>query len=147
GFILATASFILLSRFLTDEQFFSWGWRIPFLSSALMVIVGLYVRLQIAETPAFEAAVARNERVRVPLANVVREHAGTLTLATIGGISTFVVFYLMTVFALSWGTSQLGYSRDDFLVLQIVGVLFFAGMIPVAAIGADRLGRMNMMVI
>src|SRR5690606_3704145 len=140
GFILATGVFIILSRVLTDEQFFAWGWRIPFLSSALMVVVGLYVRLQIAETPAFQAAIEKNERVRVPLVNVFREHAGTLLLATLGGITTFVVFYLMTVFSLSWGTSQLGFTRDEFLILQIIGVLFFAGFIPVSAIIADRNG-------
>ena len=85
--------------------------------------------------------------MRVPLVNVIKEHRGTLVLATIGGICTFVVFYLMTVFALSWGTTELGYSRQEFLILQMVGVLFFAGMIPVAAIGADRWGRMPMMAI
>jgi Sugar phosphate permease len=146
GFILATGVFIILSRVLTDEQFFAWGWRIPFLSSALMVVVGLYVRLQIAETPAFQAAIEKNERVRVPLVNVFREHAGTLLLATLGGITTFVVFYLMTVFSLSWGTSQLGFTRDEFLILQIIGVLFFAGFIPVSAIIADRNGAYSAMV-
>ena len=146
GFILSTGVFILLSATLSDTQFFAWGWRIPFLASALLVFVGLYVRLKITETPAFEQALARNERVEVPLLVVLREHSVTLLLATLAAVTTFVIFYLMTVFTLSWGTSALGFERQQFLVLQIIGVLFFGAMIPVSALIADRVGRMPMLI-
>ena len=146
GFILSTGVFILLSATLSDTQFFAWGWRIPFLASALLVFVGLYVRLKISETPAFEQALARNERVEVPLLVVLREHSVTLLLATLAAVTTFVIFYLMTVFTLSWGTSALGFERQQFLVLQIIGVLFFGAMIPVSALMADRVGRMPMLI-
>ena len=146
GFILSTGVFILLSATLSDTQFFAWGWRIPFLASALLVFVGLYVRLKISETPAFEQALARNERVEVPLLVVLREHSVTLLLATLAAVTTFVIFYLMTVFTLSWGTSALGFERQQFLVLQIIGVLFFGAMIPVSALIADRVGRMPMLI-
>ncbi|MDP2141803.1 MAG: MFS transporter [Gammaproteobacteria bacterium] len=146
GFILSTLVFVILTATLTEEQFFSWGWRIPFLSSALLVFVGLYVRLQITETPAFQNAIDNDERVKVPIATVFREHFRTLVLATLMATTTFVTFYLMTVFTLSWGTSQLGYERQDFLIMQIIGVLFFAAMIPYSAVVADRVGRIRMLI-
>jgi metabolite-proton symporter len=145
GFILSTGVFIVLSAALSEEQFLAWGWRVPFLASALLVFVGLYVRLKITETPAFQQALARNERVEVPILVVLREHTLTLVLATLAAVTTFVVFYLMTVFTLSWGTSQLGFARQDFLVLQIVGVLFFGATIPFSAVIADRVGRLPML--
>jgi metabolite-proton symporter len=146
GFILSTGVFIVLSAMLTEEQFFAWGWRVPFLASALLVFVGMYVRLTITETPAFAEALARHERVKVPLVAVLRDHTTTLVLATLAAITTFVVFYLMTFFTLSWGTSQLGFPRQDFLLLQMVGVLFFSAAIPVSAVVADRMGRMPMLI-
>lgn len=146
GFILSTGVFIVLSGALSDEQFFAWGWRIPFLASSLLVFVGLYVRLQITETPAFQEAIEKNERVKAPLLTVLRDHTRMLILATIAAVTTFVTFYLMTVFTLSWGTSQLGYARQDFLIVQIIGVLFFAGAIPLSAVIADRLGYIRMLI-
>jgi metabolite-proton symporter len=146
GFILANGLFVLLGTALSDEQFFSWGWRIPFLASLLLVFVGLYVRLRITETPAFQQAIARNERVEVPLFSVLRNHAVLLLLATLAAVTTFIIFYLMTVFTLSWGTSQLGFARQDFLILQIIAVLFFGAMIPVSALLADRIGQMKMLI-
>jgi metabolite-proton symporter len=146
GFILSTGVFIVLSAYLSDEQFFSWGWRVPFLASSLLVFVGMYVRLQITETPAFQQAIEKNERVKAPLLNVLRDHMRILILATIAAITTFVIFYLMTVFTLSWGTSQLGFARQDFLIVQIIGVLFFGAAIPLSAVIADRVGRIKMLV-
>lgn len=146
GFILSTLTFVLLSSSLSEEQFFAWGWRVPFLASALLVFVGLYVRLQITETKAFQSAIDNDERVKVPIITVFREHTGTLILSTLMATTTFVVFYLMTVFTLSWGTSQLGYERQDFLMMQIVGVLFFGALIPFSAVIADRVGRIRMLI-
>ena len=146
GFILSTLVFVVLSSSLTEEQFFAWGWRVPFLASALLVFVGLYVRLQITETKAFQSAIDNDERVKVPIVTVFREHGGTLFLSTLMATTTFVVFYLMTVFTLSWGTTQLGYERQDFLMMQIVGVLFFGALIPLSAVIADRVGRVPMLI-
>jgi metabolite-proton symporter len=146
GFIFANGMFVLLGSTLSDEQFFSWGWRIPFLASLLLVWVGLYVRLQLTETPAFKATLERNERVEVPLVAVLRNHGAILGLATLAAVTTFVVFYLMTVFTLSWGTSQLGFVRQDFLILQIISVIFFGLTIPLSAKLADRFGRVEMLI-
>ena len=146
GFVCATGVFVLLSAYSSEAQFFAWGWRVPFLASALLVLVGLYVRLRITETPEFTRAVANDERVEVPMLAVLREHFGTFVLATGGAITTFVTFYLMTVFTLSWGTSELGFARQEFLLLQIVGVLFFAATIPLSAAVADKIGQMPMLI-
>jgi len=145
GFLCSSGVFLLLSDWLSDAQFFAFGWRIPFLASALLVGVGLYVRLRLTETPAFLEAVQNNERVRLPMATVCTRHWRPLLIGTFAALATFVLFYLMTVFALSWGTSALHYARKDFLLLQMIGVLFFALGIPLSAVAADRYGRRAML--
>jgi metabolite-proton symporter len=141
GFFFSGGVFLLLSRTLTDQQFFQFGWRIPFLASAALVVVGLYVRLTITETPVFRDALERRERVKVPMLVVFRDHFRTLLVGVLASLATFVLFYLMTVFALSWGTTALGYRRDTFLVLQLLGIVFFALTIPVSAVLAERSRR------
>jgi metabolite-proton symporter len=141
GFFCSTGIFIVLTEALSDADFLAWGWRIPFLASAVLVAVGLWVRLSLTETPAFERAVERQERVRVPIVVLLREHLAKVMLATFAAVTTFVVFYLMTVFTLSFGTAELGFARQDFLLLQMIGVLFFAVTIPLTAAAADRVGR------
>lgn len=138
GFMLSGGVFLLLSHSLTDQQFFAFGWRLPFLASGALVLVGLYVRLTISETPVFQAAFRRRERVKIPMLTVFREHFGTLLIGILVCLATFVLFYLMTVFALSWGTSGLGYSREAFLKMQLVDIVFFALTIPISVILAER---------
>jgi len=144
GFLISGSVFLALSEWLTDDQFFAFGWRIPFLSSAALVAVGLYVRLTITETPVFQAA-GREDRTRVPMLTVFRDHPRTLLMGTLASIETFLLFYLMTVFALSWGTTALGYSRNTFLVIQLVGMIFFAIAIPISARIAER-GRRSTLI-
>jgi metabolite-proton symporter len=141
GFVCSGGIFLLLSAWLTDDQFFSFGWRIPFLASAALVVVGLYVRLAIHETPVFREAITRRERVKVPMLVVFRDYPKALIVGILIALATFVLFYLMTVFALAWGTTALGYSREQFLMIQLFGILFFALTIPIAAVLADRHGR------
>ena len=138
GFLFSGGVFLLLSRWLSDEQFFTFGWRIPFLASAVLVVVGLYVRLTISETPVFQEAISRHERVRVPMLTVFRDYPGTLVVGILVSLTTFVIFYLMTVFALSWGTRALGYAREQFLLIQLFGILFFGLTIPWSATLAER---------
>jgi len=145
GFFCSTGIFLMLTEFMSDADFFAWGWRIPFLASALLVFMGLYVRLRLAETPAFTRAMENNERVRLPMLTVLADHPRSLLLGTFAATATFVTFYLMTVFSLSWGTTALGYSRTEFLILQMIGVLFFLVTIPVSALIADRRGRKSML--
>jgi metabolite-proton symporter len=147
GFLCSTGVFLLMSNKLTDVQLFSWGWRVPFLASAALVLVGLYVRLQLVETPAFQRSIAQGERVRVPFMVVVAKYPRELALGTLAAVTTFVVFYLMTIFALGWATSALAFARQDFLILQMIGVLFFGLTIPISAIIADRISERAMLII
>jgi metabolite-proton symporter len=138
GFFFSGSVFLALSAWLTNDQFFSFGWRIPFLASAVLVLVGLYVRLTITETPVFQEALNREKRVKVPMLAVFRDHPGTLFLGTLSSLATFVLFYLMTVFALAWGTTALGYTREKFLLMQLTGILCFAATIPISGVLAER---------
>ena len=144
GFLFSGGIFLLLSRWLTDKQFFSFGWRLPFLASAVLVLLGLYVRLTITETPVFQAALQRSEQVGVPIIMVLRRHTRALLAGILVCLATFTIFYLMTVFALSWATTALHYKREQFLMIQLFGILFFAITIPVSALLAER-GRRPVM--
>jgi MFS family permease len=119
---------------------------LPFLASALLVFVGLYVRLRLTETPAFQQAMEKNERVRVPMWSVIVGYPRTLILGTLASTAIFLHFYLMTVFSLSWATTALKIPRTQFLVLQMIGVLFFAATIPLSAVVADRRTRRGILV-
>ncbi len=144
GFFLSGGIFLLLSRWLSDKQFFDFGWRLPFLASAVLVFLGLYVRLTITETPVFREAVDRGQKVKLPMLTVFRDHTKALVAGILVSLAAFVLFYLMTVFTLSWGTSALGYSRGEFLLLQMFGILFFALTIPLSAVLAES-GRRRVM--
>ncbi|MFI8573014.1 MFS transporter [Stenotrophomonas bentonitica] len=147
GFLLSAGIFLLLGRAMSEADFLQWGWRVPFLASSLLVGIGLWVRLNIHETPQFQAALDRNERVRLPMWSVLRDHPLTLVLGSLGAFATFVLFYLMTVFTLGHGTTVLGYSREQFLLLQMVGILFFAAGIPISALYGDRWGTRRTMIV
>ena len=154
GFLLSGAVFLALSRWLTDRQFFSFGWRLPFLASAVLVLLGLYVRFSINETPIFEAALKQAalkqatleqaDKVEMPVLAVFRRHSGKRVVGALLCLATFVLFYLMIVFTLSWATTALGYSRSRFLEIQLFGVIFFALTIPISALLAER-GRRPVM--
>ena len=145
GFLCSAGVFLLLSRLLTDAQFFAFGWRLPFLASAVLVLLGLYVRLALTETPVFAASMQRKERVSSPMKTVLQRHKRDLVAGILVCLATFVIFYLMIVFALSWGTTALGYSRSQFLLIQLLGVLAFAVTIPLSALLAER-GRRPIMI-
>ena len=147
GFLCSTGIFLLLTEVTDDTQFLAWGWRIPFLASAALVFVGLWVRLRITETPDFQKALDQGERVRLPMFTVLRHHTGALLAGTFALVATFVLFYLMTVFTLGWATTKLGYTREQFLLMQMIAVLFFAAGIPVSALLADRNGRRLTMIL
>jgi len=145
GFFLSGGVFLLLSHLLTDEQFFAFGWRLPFLASAVLVFLGLYVRLTITETPVFQQSMDRGEQVRLPVVAVFRSHKRVLVAGTVLCLATFILFYLMIVFALSWGTTALGFSREKFLLMQLFDTGFFAAAIPISALLAERGRRRTML--
>ena len=127
GFCFPAAFFSAYRSVLSNQSFFAYGWRIPFLASAALVLIGLYVRLTITETPVFRAAAKERETVRVPMFEVFPLASRMLVVGTLSSIATFVLFYLMTVFALSGARRRCDYSRDTFLVMQLVGDDLFRG--------------------
>jgi MFS family permease len=132
GFIAANGLFLLLGLALSAEDFRAWGWRLPFLASALLVGVGLWVRLKLTETPAFAEALAEAPPPRVPLFDVLRDHLRETLAGTFAVVACFAIFYLATAFALGYGTTTLGYSREHFLGVQLGAILFMAAGIIVA---------------
>lgn len=141
GLLLSGGTFLLLSDYLTNEQFFDYGWRIPFIASSLLVGVGFYIRLKITETPSFVNAKETKKEVKVPLLSILKSYRWELIFGTFAAVATFVTFYLMTVFSLSWATTHLGFSRRDFLIIELFAILFFVIGIPLSAVLADRFGR------
>ncbi|KQW70406.1 MFS transporter [Phenylobacterium sp. Root77] len=137
GFIAANGLFLILGMLLTQEQFQAWGWRIPFLGSALLVGVGLWVRLKLTETPAFSKALAEEKPSDVPLAELFKRHLGPTLAGTFAVVACFATFYLATAFALGYGTQTLGYSRETFLSVQLGAIGFMALGIVLAGYWSD----------
>jgi metabolite-proton symporter len=147
GFVFSSGIFLILGKMLSDQQFFDYGWRIPFIASAVLVWVGLYVRLKLTETPDFLKVMEKKERVRIPVIDVFVKYTRAIVLGTAGAITTFLLFYLMTVFTLSWGTSVLHYPRSGFLIIQMISMLAFGLGIPLSAVLADRYSRGGMLMV
>ncbi|MBT1002513.1 MHS family MFS transporter [Paenarthrobacter sp. DKR-5] len=166
GFIIANLLFLLLNASLSAAEFAAWGWRVPFLLSAVMVAIGLYVRLKLVETPAFQKVIDAGEVTKLPVGRVFKTSWRPLILGTFIMLATYVLFYLMTTFTLTYGTTPatagaaakaaakagkafnpaafvpgLGYSRNDFLIMLIVGVVFFGIFTLVAGPLAEKYGR------
>jgi len=181
GFFFAVGSFLLLANLLDDAQFREWGWRIPFLASAVLVMVGLYVRLKITETPVFLKAMREQELLppcrgkvgmgvesvdaaastptlplplqgggnvdpahsaaKIPLSLLFTRHGKPLVLGTLVMVVCYALFYLSTVFSLSYGVSTLHIPRPDFLQMLCIAVLFMAAATPLSAWAGDRFGR------
>ena len=170
GFIVANVLFLVLNLSMSPEAFAAWGWRIPFLASALLVIVGLYVRFRLVEAPAFTKVLASGAVAKLPLGRVFRTSWRQLILGTFIMLATYVLFYLMTTFTLAFGTTAtsastaaaaakaagkpfnpasfvpgLGYTRNEFLIMLIIGVVFFGIFTLVSGPLAERFGRRRML--
>lgn len=137
GFLAANGLFLLLGMWLSDADFNAWGWRIPFLASAFLVVLGLWVRLKIGETPAFREALEKAPPAPVPLARLLSDHLGAVLAGSAGVIACFAIFYLATAYALAQGTGPMGWSREIFLKVQLAANCFLAFGIVAAAINAD----------
>ena len=147
GLLLSGGTFLLLTDSMSSADFMDYGWRIPFIASSLLVIVGFYIRTKITETPSFENSKNAHEEVKIPFLTLVKSYKNQLIFGTLGAVTTFLVFYLMTVFTLSWVTSDLGYVKRDALLIQLFSVLFFALFIPISALVADKIGRRKILII
>ncbi len=147
GFLAANGLFLVLGLVLSDAEFKAWGWRIPFLASALLVGLGLWVRLRIAETPAFREALSHKAPPAVPIATLMTRHFGAVMAGTAGAVACFAIFYLSTAYALAQGTTTLGYARETFLAVQLGANCFFALGILIAVIRADRTSPRSVMLL
>lgn len=138
GFFFANGLFLLLGMVLPEAEFVRWGWRVPFLASALLVGVGLWVRLRIGETAAFREALDAEAPAKVPVGRLFARHPGAVLAGIAGVVACFAIFYLATTFALSFGTKTLGFSRQSFLGVQLGANLFLALGIIAAGWWADK---------
>ncbi|WP_233800290.1 MFS transporter [Paraburkholderia sp. HP33-1] len=147
GFLASNGLFFALSLSLSDEQFRGWGWRVPFIVSSVLVVLGLYVRLKIAETPAFKAAIERKERVRVPIATLFSQHWMPTVLGALAMVVCYTLFYNATTFSLSYGVGTLHIPRQTFLGLLCIAVVFMALATPLSARASDRFGRKPVLIV
>jgi metabolite-proton symporter len=147
GLLLSGGTFLLLTDTLSNDDFMNYGWRIPFIASSFLVVVGFYIRTKITETPSFENSKKEQQEVKIPFFTLIKSYKNQLIFGTFAAVTTFLVFYLMTVFTLSWATSDLGFAKRDFLLIQLFSVLFFAAFIPISAVVADKIGRRKMLII
>ena len=142
GSALSTATVLLLTTVLDTESFLSWGWRLPFLFSALLVVVGMFIRLSVEETPVFRKLRLEGRNQSVPLVEVLRRQWKTVLLVIGMHLANTTIAYLTGVFLLSYGTNQVGMESNTVLLAKLSGalvLLVFVSM-PVAALG-DRIGR------
>jgi metabolite-proton symporter len=141
GSVLAVATFLVAGLVMTPAAFGAWGWRIPFLLSAILIAVGIYIRQRIDETPIFAEALARNERAKVPLAELFRYQWREVLLAAGAILMWSSFFYISAVFLVSYGTSVLGLSRPTMLIINLISSLVFAVTVIIPSLVSDRIGR------
>ena len=161
GFIIANGVFLTINFALPhpedplqrSEAFLTWGWRVPFLFSAVMVIVGMWVRLKLVESSAFQSAEKHGTISKMPIGTTFRFHWREVILGTFIMLATYVIFYLMSSFTLTFGTAKttaspggLGFTYTDFVLMQIIGVVFFGLFTLLSGPLADRLGRRKLLI-
>ncbi len=141
GFFIATGLFLALLIGFGEAAFVDWAWRVPFLASAILVAIGLYVRVALEETPAFKAAMALDKRIAVPLGAVLRDYWRPLIQGSLAIVVCYALFYISTVYMIGYGVRSLGLSRVSLLEMLCVAVVFMAVATPISAALADRVGR------
>ncbi|MBT9383148.1 MHS family MFS transporter [Pseudooceanicola sp. CBS1P-1] len=141
GLFLSSGLFAVMLGFMSREDMLAWGWRVPFLASTILIVIGLWVRLSLAETPAFQKAIDKEERVKVPFVEVFRAHKMSLFLGTFVALATFVLFYIGTAYLLSYNVGTLKMTLPQALHIQLWGAVVFGIFIPIAGKLADRMTR------
>lgn len=141
GNLLANGALALLTLALTEEQFLSFGWRIAFILSAVLVAFGLWIRLQLEDTPVFKAMEARGDRPQSPVRDVLTTELRPLIAAVLGRVGPDVVYALFTVFTLTYGITFLGFERNQVLAAVMIGSFCQLFLIPLAGAISDRINR------
>jgi MFS family permease len=147
GLFLSSGVFWILLHFMSQEALLSWGWRIPFIASILLIAVGLWVRLSITETPAFQKTIDKQERVEIPVLELFRTHKRSLALGTFVALATFVLFYIGSAYLLSYNVKILKMPFLDALEVQLLGSIVFGIFIPIVGKLGDRYGRREMLIL
>ena len=154
GFFLSNGTYFLLETFNDDDAMLAWGWRVPFLLSAILVIVGLVVRVQMEETPIFRLAQEQKKVVKSPLTEVFKKSWKQVLQATFLVAVTYTLFYTLATWSLAWGTKSteqgggnLGFSNQEYLLMLMVAVCVFAAFIVISCVNADKFGRKRVIVI
>lgn len=154
GFFLSNGTYFLLETFNDDDAMLAWGWRVPFLLSAILVIVGLVVRVQMEETPIFRLAQEQKKVVKSPLTEVFKKSWKQVLQATFLVAVTYTLFYTLATWSLAWGTKtveqgggNLGFTNQEYLLMLMIAVCVFAAFIVISCVNADKFGRKRVIII
>ena len=144
GFFLSNGTYFLLETFNDNDAMLAWGWRVPFLLSSILVIVGLVVRVQMEETPIFRMAQEQKKVVKSPLTEVFKKSWKEVIQATFLVAVTYTLFYTLATWSLAWGTKtveqgggNLGFSNQEYLLMLMIAVCVFAAFIVISCVNAD----------
>ena len=154
GFFLSNGTYFLLETFNDNDAMLAWGWRVPFLLSSILVIVGLVVRVQMEETPIFRMAQEQKKVVKSPLTEVFKKSWKEVIQATFLVAVTYTLFYTLATWSLAWGTKtveqgggNLGFTNREYLLMLMIAVCVFAAFIIISCVNADKFGRKRVIVI
>lgn len=154
GFFLSNGTYFLLETFNDDDAMLAWGWRVPFLLSAVLVIVGLVVRVQMEETPIFRMAQEQKKVVKSPLTEVFKKSWKEVIQATFLVAVTYTLFYTLATWSLAWGTKtveqgggDLGFTNREYLLMLMLAICVFAAFIVISCVNADKFGRKRVIII
>ena len=154
GFFLSNGTYFLLETFNDNDAMLAWGWRVPFLLSSILVIVGLVVRVQMEETPIFRMAQEQKKVVKSPLTEVFKKSLKEVIQATFLVAVTYTLFYTLATWSLAWGTKtveqgggNLGFSNQEYLLMLMIAVCVFAAFIVISCVNADKFGRKRVIII
>ena len=154
GFFLSNGTYFLLETFNDNDAMLAWGWRVPFLLSSILVIVGLVVRVQMEETPIFRMAQGQKEAVKSPLTVVFKRCWKEVIQATFLVAVTYTLFYTLATWSLAWGTKtveqgggNLGFTNQEYLLMLMIAVCVFAAFIVISCVNADKFGRKRVIII
>ena len=154
GFFLSNGTYCLLETFNDNDAMLAWGWRVPFLLSSILVIVGLVVRVQMEETPIFRMAQEQKKVVKSPLTEVFKKSWKEVIQATFLVAVTYTLFYTLATWSLAWGTKtveqgggNLGFTNQEYLLMLMIAVCVFAAFIVISCVNADKFGRKRVIII
>ena len=154
GFFLSNGTYFLLETFNDNDAMLAWGWRVPFLLSSILVIVGLVVRVQMEETPIFRMAQEQKKVVKSPLTEVFKRSWKEVIQATFLVAVTYTLFYTLATWSLAWGTKtveqgggNLGFTNQEYLLMLMIAVCVFAAFIVISCVNADKFGRKRVIII